>query len=92
MRKVIWLLEDLQRMGRPYLCDDVELEAWLALLDFYMTPYIEEFIDRQGKLTPDSIVHLRNCKQRLAPLLKQLARSSYARQSGGRYIFLIVTV
>ncbi len=63
--------EELQSSGCPELRDDVELEADLALLDFYMIQCIEEFITYRGKLTPSTIVHLRNCKCELASLLRQ---------------------
>jgi len=62
--------EELQS-GCPSLRDDVEPEAELALLDFFIMLCIEEFITQQGKLTPSTIVHLRNCKCELASLLRQ---------------------
>ena len=71
MSKVKSMWEELLRTGCPELRDDVELEADLALLDFYIMPCIEEFITYRGKLTPSTIVHLRNCKCELASLLRQ---------------------
>src|SRR5690348_3948270 len=71
MRKISSRWEELQRAGCPGLRDDVELEAGLALLDFYIMPCIEEFITYWGKLSPSTIVHLRNCKCELASLLRQ---------------------
>jgi len=71
MRKIRSMWEELQGAGCPDLRDNVELEAGLALLDFYIMPCIEEFITYRGKLAPNTIVHLRNCKCELATLLKQ---------------------
>ena len=34
MRKIVSMWEDLHTMGCPDLRDDVELEDWLATLDF----------------------------------------------------------
>jgi hypothetical protein len=82
MTKIEWMWEDLKAIGPPPLHDDVELEFRLALLDFYMTPCIEEFIESGRTLSPGSIVLLRNCKRGLAPLLKKLDGStlSYFKQ------------
>ena len=71
MRKITSKWEELKEAGCLNLRDDVELEAGLALLDFYIMPCIEEFITYRGKLAPSTIVHLRNCKCELASLLKQ---------------------
>ena len=72
MRKIMSMWEDLHTMGCPDLRDDVELEDWLATLDFYMLSYIDEFMNCNGSLVPSSIVHLSNCERELAPLLKGL--------------------
>jgi hypothetical protein len=72
MRKILRMWEYLKEIGPPPLRDDVELEFKLALLDFYMIPCIEEFIESGGTLSPSTIVHLRTCKRGLAPLLKKL--------------------
>jgi hypothetical protein len=72
MRKIMSMWEDLHTMGCPNLREDVELEGWLATLDFYMTSYIDEFMNCHGSLAPSSIVHLANCKRELASLLKRL--------------------
>jgi hypothetical protein len=72
MRKIMSMWEDLHTMGCPDLRADVELEDWLATLDFYMLSYIDEFMNCNGSLVPSSIVHLSNCKRELAPLLKGL--------------------
>ena len=72
MRKIMNMWEDLHTMGCPDLRDDVELEGWLAILDFHMTWYIDEFIHCNGSLAPSSIVHLANSKRELASLLKRL--------------------
>ncbi len=72
MRKIMSMWEDLHTMGCPDLREDVELEGWLAILDFYMISYIDEFIQCNGSLAPSSIVHLSNSKRELASLLKRL--------------------
>jgi hypothetical protein len=72
MRKIMSMWEDLHTMGCPDLREDVELERWLATLDFYMISYIDEFIQCNGSLAPSSIVRLANSKRELASLLKRL--------------------
>jgi hypothetical protein len=72
MRKIMSMWEDLHTMGCPDLREDVELEEWLATLDFYMISYIDEFIHCNGSLAPSSIVHLSNSKRELATLLERL--------------------
>ncbi len=74
MRKIqsMWqVLKEHADTVVPYLRDDVELEAGLALLDFSIMPCIEEFVTHGGKLAPDTVVHLRNCKCELASMLRQ---------------------
>src|SRR5258708_17896767 len=72
MRKIMSMWEDLHTMGCPDLREDVELEGRLAILDFYMISYIDEFIQCNGSLAASSIVHLSNSKRELASLLKRL--------------------
>jgi hypothetical protein len=74
MRKIQRMWEALNESTDsvvPYLRKGVELEEELALLDFYMMPCIEEFIERGGNFSPRSIILLRNCKCELASLLKK---------------------
>lgn len=71
MSKITRMWEGLKESGCPGLRDDVELEFRLALLDFYIMPYIEEFIANEGMLAPSTIAHLHTCKRGLASLLKQ---------------------
>jgi hypothetical protein len=74
--------EDLKATPYPLLHNGLELDDRLALLDFYMTWSIGEFIECKNTLSPTMIVLLRNCKRELAPLLKKLdsGRQSYFEQ------------
>src|SRR5260370_9034013 len=58
-------------MERRHSCR-LERKLVLAILDFYMISYIDEFIQCNGSLAPSSIVHLSNSKRELASLLKRL--------------------
>jgi len=85
LKKIQRMWEDLKATPHPHLYDDLEFEFRLALLDYYITWIVEEFIEREGSLQPEMLVLLRECELALAPQLKKLhgGASRYFEQSLG---------
>jgi hypothetical protein len=72
LKKIQRMWEDLKATPYPHLSDDLEFEFRLALLDYYITWIVEEFIASEGSLQPRILVLLRECKLTLTPQLKKL--------------------
>ena len=72
LKKIQSMWKDLKAIPHPHLYDDLEFEFGLALLDYYITWIVEDFIEREGSLQPEMLVLLRECELTLAPQLKKL--------------------
>ncbi len=72
LKKIQRMWEDLKATPHPHLSDSSEFEFRLALLDYYITWIVEEFIEHEGFLQPEMLALLRECKHTLASLLKKL--------------------